>query len=237
MAWYQHQMNFNENAFCGNEWVLTFTGARDSPGRRLAPVQGHSTELGNTSQTTVNETKLPGIQGFKEIDESMHGSRANPFLLLGHPALATRPIVRMRGQLNVKVNIQDGVKQGTYWKIQGVSAVRQILNGDTMSKGRIWMSVVGVGKVKGVEFPRKYCPDRCHNHSEVSASGLQSPTILVGKYLEVAQTSKLIPYKALFTKYWHREQPTMTWRRRIFQESETSINQSINNKRINNNKN
>ena len=59
----------------------------------------------------------------------------------------------------------------------------------------------GVGKVKGVEFPRKYCPDRCHNHSEVSASGLQSPTILVGKYLEVAQTSKLIPYKALFTKY------------------------------------
>ena len=149
MAWYQHQMNFNENAFCGNEWVLTFTGARDSPGRRLAPVQGHSTELGNTSQTTVNETKLPGIQGFKETDESMHGSRANPFLLLGHPALATRPIVRMRGQLNVKVNIQDGVKQGTYWKIQGVSAVRQILKGDTMSKGRIWMSVVGVGKCCG----------------------------------------------------------------------------------------
>ena len=99
---------------------------------------------------------------------------ANRFLLLmGHLALATGPIVRMRANL-IYENIQDVVKQEKYWKIQGVTeALRRVHNqqGQNMNECcRCW-----IGKVKGVEFPRKRCPDRCHNHSEVSASSFKSP--------------------------------------------------------------
>ena len=53
---------------------------------------------------------------------------ANRFLLLmGHLALATGSIVRMRVNL-MYVDIQGGVKQEKYWKIHGVTeALRQIL--------------------------------------------------------------------------------------------------------------
>ena len=142
-----------ERSLWGNEWVLTFTSGRDSPGRRLAPLQGHSTRQHQSNHCH------PSNQEFGNTDESMQGLRkpyGKAFIFLRHPAKATGPLVRMRVNLYIV---------HTRWKNIGHCEVSL---GHNLNEqlGRIWMSVVGVEKVKDVEFPRKRRRDRCHNHSD-----------------------------------------------------------------------